>query len=649
MAGRTYQFDLQGAPSGQGTIADTFLRRIRDADGVKSLGDGRHRTYNDDFEGSGESRVTFTATESGTYYVEVSGDRDETGTYTLTVADVTPTPTPPLILPLFGTSVQLEDPPLIASEQQAFSPPADTRDIDVGERMVEYLERRPILDHSRNVLLVDPDVQWFKVELTAGIRYWFEAAPWGRYVRLELPLIQTIYDTNGNPISVTPDFYDTSGDRVLSHRALNGAYYTAADEGELTAVVEFIPQVTGTHYVGVGGRSIGPVAKYQGYHFGSFSLSVTQADDYGETAGGAGQIEVGGYTTGEVQKSSRDVTWRDVDWFAVELTGGTQYRIDVKGEDTNSGTLPNPHLRGVYDSGGNLLSGTTDDDSGFGNNSRVLFTPLSTGTYYVAAGGFRRDTGTYRVEVTAVTSDDYAADNTTGRVSVGGSTTGQIETANDVDWFQVPNLVNGREYRFDLEGEPTEAGTLADPHLAGIYRVVFTTPLSDTEDADSGEGRNSRLDYIIGRDDVAHYVGVRGATAEARGTYRLSVTEIDDYTAATITRGTVTVGGSARGRIHNADDEDPVLADGGDAIPDRPQGHPRRRRHPVRSLPRRHLQLGGLQDPRHREERRRRHLQQPARLHPGYHGHLLYRGRRRRLPHRHLRRRGGRDDVSGGL
>ena len=91
-AGRTYRFDLQGAPGGHGTLSDTFLRRILDAEGNKSTGDGQHRTYNDDFQGSRESRVTFTATEAGTYYVEASGDRDETGTYRLTVTDVTPEP-----------------------------------------------------------------------------------------------------------------------------------------------------------------------------------------------------------------------------------------------------------------------------------------------------------------------------------------------------------------------------------------------------------------------------------------------------------------------------------------------------------------------------------------------------------------------------
>ena len=85
VAGRTYQFDLGGSPSGGGTLSDTFLRAIYDSEGRYQSG-----SYNDDFGGSRDSRVTFTASQSGTYYVRASGDRDETGSYTLRVSDVTP-------------------------------------------------------------------------------------------------------------------------------------------------------------------------------------------------------------------------------------------------------------------------------------------------------------------------------------------------------------------------------------------------------------------------------------------------------------------------------------------------------------------------------------------------------------------------------
>ena len=62
VAGRTYQFDLGGSPSEGGTLRDTFLRAIYDSEGRYQSG-----SYNDDFGGSRDSRVTFTASQSGTY------------------------------------------------------------------------------------------------------------------------------------------------------------------------------------------------------------------------------------------------------------------------------------------------------------------------------------------------------------------------------------------------------------------------------------------------------------------------------------------------------------------------------------------------------------------------------------------------------
>ena len=84
-AGRTYRFDLTGRPGGGGTLRDTYFRAIYNSEGRYQSG-----SYNDDFDGGRDSRVTFIPTQSGTYYARVSGDRNETGTYTLSVTDVTP-------------------------------------------------------------------------------------------------------------------------------------------------------------------------------------------------------------------------------------------------------------------------------------------------------------------------------------------------------------------------------------------------------------------------------------------------------------------------------------------------------------------------------------------------------------------------------
>ena len=85
VAGRTYQFDLTGSPGGGGTLPDTFFRAIYNSEGQYQAD-----SYNDDFDGGRGSRVTFTPPESGTYYARVSGDRDEVGSYTLSLTDVTP-------------------------------------------------------------------------------------------------------------------------------------------------------------------------------------------------------------------------------------------------------------------------------------------------------------------------------------------------------------------------------------------------------------------------------------------------------------------------------------------------------------------------------------------------------------------------------
>lgn len=77
-AGETYEFTLQGGPSGVGTLADPYLR-LYNASGTLIA-------YNDD-SGSLESRIGFTATTSGYYYVEAGAySSTATGTYRLTTS-----------------------------------------------------------------------------------------------------------------------------------------------------------------------------------------------------------------------------------------------------------------------------------------------------------------------------------------------------------------------------------------------------------------------------------------------------------------------------------------------------------------------------------------------------------------------------------
>ena len=145
----------------------------------------------------------------------------------------------------------------------------------------------------------------------------------------------------------------------------------------------------------------------------------------------------------------------------VTLEEDKTYRIDLEGTPTRKGTLEEPYLRGIYDANGVLIDGTTDDDGGWINNSRVYFTASESGTYYVAASSAHDNynngqksggvAGTYTLSVTEIEADVAADTTTTGTVTVGSTASGEIDFFGDSDWYAV-TLEAGKSYRFDLEG-----------------------------------------------------------------------------------------------------------------------------------------------------------------------------------------------------
>ena len=118
------------------------------------------------------------------------------------------------------------------------------------------------------------------------------------------------------------------------------------------------------------------------------------AGDFSATTSTSGRVTVGGTANGDIETAG------DRDWFAVDLVAGRTYTIDLRGRPTADGTLSDPYLRGIHDAGGNLMAGTANDDGGDGYNSRVTFTATASGTYYIAAGAWGGNRGTYEVEVT---------------------------------------------------------------------------------------------------------------------------------------------------------------------------------------------------------------------------------------------------------
>ena len=220
------------------------------------------------------------------------------------------------------------------------------------------------------------DYDWFAVTLEANRTYRFdlEGNSTGEAPAWRAPNIDGIYDANGDLMPGTRD---------------DGAAFQA------NVRTEFTPTTDGTYFAAVGA---------QHSLEGAYTLWVTDLTDIAADTSTTGEITVGDSTRGYVNSAG------DQDWYAVQLVEGKTYRFDLKGSSSGDGTLRDPNLRGIHDSAGTLIPGTTNDDGGMGDNSRVEFTATGTDpivddetvTYYVSAGADGDGTGTYLLSVEEV-------------------------------------------------------------------------------------------------------------------------------------------------------------------------------------------------------------------------------------------------------
>ena len=221
----------------------------------------------------------------------------------------------------------------------------------------------------------------FKVDLEAGKRYQIdvEGAPTGRGT-LPDPWLGNILDPDGNLVQNSGDNDDGVG---------------------LNARLILTPTADGTHYVNVQSYFV------PNNQQGTYTLSVillgangaSEADtDFPATTATTGRVDVGASVTGNIGTNT------DEDWFRVDLEAGKTYQFDLEGAHNGRGTLPDPYLF-VYDGLGTGQAQNNDVDNSLGNlNSRGVFAPTATGTYYLEASEANSaNTGTYTLSVRDIT------------------------------------------------------------------------------------------------------------------------------------------------------------------------------------------------------------------------------------------------------
>lgn len=146
--------------------------------------------------------------------------------------------------------------------------------------------------------------------------------------------------------------------------------------GGLNAQILYTATESGTCYLAAYDAGTGT---------GRYTLSATtSSDDYPWSTSTAGIVTVdASASTGVINVAG------DADLFRITLSAGTVYTIEL--QRTNGG-LADPYLT-LY--GPDATELAFDDDSAGGGNARITFTAPSSGTYYVGAFDYATGTGGY--------------------------------------------------------------------------------------------------------------------------------------------------------------------------------------------------------------------------------------------------------------
>ena len=272
-------------------------------------------------------------------------------------------------------------------------------------------------------------------------------------------------------------------------------------------------------------------------------LFIPAADEYASslTDGAApfGQINVGSAITGALQQAG------DHDWFKVTLQAGATYTILESGHSGGGGTLGDPYMQ-LRDASGNVLASNDDIVAGSSPDSQIVFTPTTTGTYFIDAGAFADGyAGTYRLSLNqtggapASTGTGQVLNGAAGGDTIQGGTgddtiTGGQNGANYLRGNDGNDVINGGSAFDDIngnQGADTAHGNGGDDWVVGgkgddvLFGdagddIVWGNLGNDTLDGGSGNDQvrgGQGDDSLSGGAGNDYISGDRGADTESGG------------------------------------------------------------------------------------------------------------------------------------
>ncbi|MCA8904089.1 MAG: cadherin-like domain-containing protein [Hyphomonas sp.] len=254
----------------------------------------------------------------------------------------------------------------------------------------------------------------------------------------------------------------------------------------------------------------------EGGSVGDLTVTVTPPD--GDIAGDSSTTAT--LAGGETLLSALEFR-SDRDWIAVELTAGQTYVFETQGTGDRPLTEP---VTALFDDGGQVAS-----ESAAGSSiSRVVFTPATSGTYYLevmGAGNFA--IGDYHVSFDAQASGPIVIEGTEGPDHLSGVDGDEIINALGGDDIIIASSsgmdeINGGEgwdtvvygssnaflaepiYVNLIEGHAYQDGFLGEDLLTGIENAEISSTLDDLL---VGDDNDNRLVLYGGGGDEVHGLG----------------------------------------------------------------------------------------------------------------------------------------------
>lgn len=335
-----------------GSTLDSYLRLFDMS--------GQQLVVNDDFGGSLDSLIEFTATGAGTYFVGLSGFGN--ARYSpLTAGSGRPGSTGSYSLAFTVIGLGGPDPDPVPAE------PNDTlatASIGLPDAAAEAALAGVIGDGAAGTR----DVDLYSVSLEAG--QLLNASVQARVDGSTLDSYLRIFDAAGVQVASNDDFL-----------------------GSQDSTIAFTATASGTYFVGVSGygnsqyapgTGTGTRTGSTGFYtllLGRVALPLEPNDSIAQATV---VVAANGSASYEALIGDGVYGGRDVDLFAVSLAAGQTLTADVTARDVGS-TLDS-YLR-LFDAAGWELA--SNDDAGGSRDSYLQYTAAAAGTYYVGLSGFR--------------------------------------------------------------------------------------------------------------------------------------------------------------------------------------------------------------------------------------------------------------------